>query len=110
MMAKTDTQLARAIELHRQRDLAGAAALYEKIIRRDPQNFFAHHALGAIHAEAGRAEAALPLLVRAARLAPDNAEAQANLGRPSSAREPARRGGVGRFAGPSISLLTLPNR
>jgi len=80
MTAKTDAQLARAIELHRQQDLEGAAALYEKIIRRDAQHFFAHHALGAIHAEAGRTEAALPLLIRAARLAPDNAEAQANLG------------------------------
>jgi tetratricopeptide (TPR) repeat protein len=80
MTAKTDTQLARAIELHRLQDLEGAAALYEKIIRRDPQHFFAHHALGAIYAEAGRAAEALPLLTRAARLAPDNAEAQANLG------------------------------
>jgi Flp pilus assembly protein TadD len=79
-MANTDSLLASAVERHRQQDLTAAAALYEQIIRRDPRHFFAHHALGAIHAAAGRIDAALPLLSRAVQLAPDHAEAQANLG------------------------------
>lgn len=79
-MANTVSLLANAVERHRQQDLTAAAGLYEQIIRRDPRHFFAHHALGAIHAAAGRIDAALPLLSRAAQLAPDHAEAQANLG------------------------------
>ena len=80
MIANADAQLARAVELHRLQDLEGAAALYEQVILGDPHNFLAHHALGAIRAGAGQTAKALPLLRRAARLAPGNAEVQANLG------------------------------
>ncbi|MGE4014163.1 MAG: tetratricopeptide repeat protein, partial [Alphaproteobacteria bacterium] len=60
----------RAVAWHNQGRADAAESIYRQILARKPQQVDALHLLGVLHLQAGRAADALPLLERAAALAP----------------------------------------
>ncbi|HSE76480.1 MAG TPA: tetratricopeptide repeat protein [Alphaproteobacteria bacterium] len=73
-------QLAAAALHHRAGRLAEAAAACETALSIERDSVDALHFLGVLKTQLGQTRAAIPLLSRAAELAPDNAEIQLNLG------------------------------
>jgi tetratricopeptide (TPR) repeat protein len=74
-------RLQRALALHRAGRLDEAARLYARVLERSPGSADALHLLGALHLDARRPAEALPLLQRAASLAPSVSAFHATLGR-----------------------------
>ena len=72
--------LRQAVDLHRQGELARAAARYRQILQREPAHFDALHLLGVASLQGGDPRAALELIGQANRIDPRNAAALTNLG------------------------------
>jgi tetratricopeptide (TPR) repeat protein len=72
--------LDRALALHRKGQLADAAALYRKILRRNPRHADALHLLGVIETQRRNLSAAVELFDRAIELNPQNATFFSNRG------------------------------
>lgn len=71
---------ASALALHQQGDLAGAAALYTKVIRREPRHAGALHSLGLIALQRGDAATAERRIGEALRIDPGQAQWRSNRG------------------------------
>lgn len=69
-----------AVAMHRQGDLAGASALYETVLRHEPDSFDALHLLGVLRTQQGKVRDAVDLIGRALRLFPGSPDAHQNLG------------------------------
>jgi len=69
-----------ALEAQRVGQLAQAAALLERALQLDPENFVALYSLAVIHNQRQQPEAALPLLLRAVRHHPAQSKAHFALG------------------------------
>jgi len=69
-----------AIQRHRAGDAAGAVVLYERHLKRDPQDAEAWMTLGAELRRTARPDAAMVCYQRALRLRPDDAAAWCNIG------------------------------
>lgn len=69
-----------AIERHRSGDTEGAIVLYQRHLKRNPQDAPGWMNLGAALRRTGRADAALVCYQRALRLRPDDAAVWSNLG------------------------------
>ena len=80
MKLALDTLTARAIQEHRNGNLAEAERLYGQILANAPENFFGLHSLGVLRAQQGRDEEAIDLIGRATKVNPDEVEAWLNLG------------------------------
>ncbi|HLB79277.1 MAG TPA: tetratricopeptide repeat protein, partial [Dongiaceae bacterium] len=78
--AATAATLQQGLALHLGGDLAGAAAVYEAILSRHPDQPDALHLLGVVRHQSGDSEAAVPLIRRAIQLAPGNPHCLINLG------------------------------
>ena len=72
--------LEKALALHQQGHLARAAALYRKILARNPKNADALHLLGVIELQQQNPSAAVALIDRAIKLNPNNAVFFSNRG------------------------------
>ncbi|MGE3297780.1 MAG: tetratricopeptide repeat protein [Porticoccaceae bacterium] len=72
--------LRQAVDLHRQGQIARAAALYQEILQRQPGHFDALHLLGVACLQSGDPEAAVTLIGQAIRVNPRSADALTNLG------------------------------
>jgi protein O-GlcNAc transferase len=72
--------LQRARTLHSAGRLAEAEALYQDLLRREPDHPEATHLLGVLALQCGQPEAAVALISRTLELDPGNAQAHANLG------------------------------
>ena len=72
--------LQRARTLHSAGRLPEAEALYQELLRREPDNPEATHLLGVLALQCGQAEGAVALISRALELDSRNAQAHANLG------------------------------
>jgi tetratricopeptide (TPR) repeat protein len=72
--------LEKAIELHREGNVAGASALYEQILQREPKNASALHYLGLARLQQGLPQVAEELLTRAVQLDTKNVNALCDLG------------------------------
>ena len=70
----------KALALHQKGQLADAAALYRKVLKRNPQNADALHLLGVIEIQSKNALAAIDLFDRAIALSPRNAAFFSNRG------------------------------
>ena len=79
-VAPEPAAMERALALHQAGDLAGAAALYEAVLRERPSDADALHLLGLVHHQSGRPEDALPLLRRALEADPGFHQAHNSLG------------------------------
>ncbi len=79
-MATVAEALALAVRHHRAGALAEAEQLYRQILAADPRHVVALHLLGVLAHQQGRNDLAVEAIGRALRLAPDYAEAHANLG------------------------------
>ncbi|MGH2198990.1 tetratricopeptide repeat protein, partial [Enterococcus faecalis] len=64
--------LDRALSLHDKGDIAGAARLYQRIIRTNPNNLHALHFLGLTEAESGNMARAKLLMQRSVEASPAN--------------------------------------
>ena len=80
-MKKTTSQIHAAQRAHRAGNLPVAAALCQKVLRREPENPDALHLLGVALAEAGRVDEAIVCIAAAIRLAGPHPLYCANLGR-----------------------------
>jgi tetratricopeptide (TPR) repeat protein len=74
------SELATAFGHHQAGRLERAAALYRKVLNKEPDNPHALHLLGVIAFAEGRPERAIQLIGRAVAVLPDVAEAHSNLG------------------------------
>ena len=72
--------LDRAMQLHREGQLAAAASLYGEILRLEPLNFDATNLLGSICLRQGEFDEALAIIGRALQIDPQSVEAQLNFG------------------------------
>src|SRR5499426_482153 len=72
--------LDRAVDCHRQGQLAQAEALYQQILQAQPGHFDARHMLGVIRYQQGRSAEALELVEAALKLNPGSARALSNQG------------------------------
>ena len=79
-MGKLDTVFLQGASLYRQGRFADAERVYQKILRRRPNDFDAVHFLGLIALQTERTELGVELMEKAIRLDPSNADAQSNLG------------------------------
>lgn len=70
----------KALALHQKGQLADAAALYRKVLKRNPRNADALHLLGVIEIQSKNALAAIDLFDRAIALSPGNAAFFSNRG------------------------------
>ncbi len=73
-------RLEEAVALHRGGDLAGAARLYEAVLRERPAQSDALHMLGVLHHQQGDSARAVSLIRKALRTDPGNASCHINLG------------------------------
>ena len=71
----------RALGLHLSGNAAGARSLYEEVLKQDPKQAHAYHALGVIASQEGRRDEALQWFRQALALRPDEAVFHHNLGR-----------------------------
>jgi tetratricopeptide (TPR) repeat protein len=78
--AKSDQDLAKAIQSHQSGDLDRAIRLYEKVVRKQPRHAAALNLLGLANFQAGRAEDAVAPMERALAIEPDLPDARYNLG------------------------------
>jgi tetratricopeptide (TPR) repeat protein len=78
-MSAPDSVLAKAVQLHRSGDVAGAIRLYEKIVRSAPKNAGALNLLGLACFQAGKLERAAEALEKALAFKPDLPDAHYNL-------------------------------
>lgn len=72
--------LAKALKLHRQGQLARAELYYRKVLALEPAHFDALHLLGVVEGQNGNFDIALDLLQRAVALKPEHPAALNNLG------------------------------
>ena len=72
--------LKQAVRHHGAGRLAKAKALYRQILQADPENPYALHLLGVVANQAGDNETAVELISKALKIAPNYADAYANLG------------------------------
>ncbi|MBV9851003.1 MAG: tetratricopeptide repeat protein [Armatimonadetes bacterium] len=79
-MATTERWFQEAFARHQAGDLAGAEALYRRLLRRQPRHADALYLLGSLRAQRVDYAGALPFLERAAALAPAEARYFNNLG------------------------------
>jgi tetratricopeptide (TPR) repeat protein len=82
---KSDPMVLRALceqglALHRTGRLDEAAAVYDKVLRRNPKHPDALHLLGTLRVQAGQPEMGVPLLQRSVRANPGHAPAHSHLG------------------------------
>ena len=75
-----NAKLQQAVALHRQGRLTHAQALYEKILKQQPENFNALHLLGVVAAQTNDPARALTLISKAIQIDPRNADAFCNQG------------------------------
>ena len=75
-----DSTLQRAVHYHHQGQFAQAQALYEEILKTQPQHFDALHLLGVVAAQAGNPERAIAMFERALAVDGGNATAHFNKG------------------------------
>lgn len=73
--------LQKAVEQHKQGEVAAALAVYERLCRDDPHNTQALRYLGLVKFQLGQHQPGLACLQRTLALAPDNAPAWSDLGR-----------------------------
>jgi tetratricopeptide (TPR) repeat protein len=78
-MSAPDAVFAKAVQLHRSGDVAGAIRLYEKIVRSAPKNAGALNLLGLACFQAGKLERAAEALEKALAFKPDLPDAHYNL-------------------------------
>ncbi len=76
----TNELLQQGLALHQSGRGAEAAAFYERVLAREPQQPAANHLLGLVRLQQGKAEEAVKLLARAVRADPRNAQYLGNLG------------------------------
>lgn len=74
-------ELATGVKLHKGGDLAGAEAVYKRVLERAPLHPEALNLMGVIQSEKNNHEAAVELTARAARLRPKDASVLNNYGR-----------------------------
>ena len=79
-MNVSDPVLAKAVQLHKSGDFAGAIRLYEKFVRSSPKDAAAHNLLGLACFQAGKLERAADLIGKALVLKPGLPDAHFNLG------------------------------
>ncbi|MDP3011048.1 MAG: tetratricopeptide repeat protein [Methylococcales bacterium] len=79
MPANHANQFQHAMRLHKQNQLAAAEALYEDILRTQPQHIDALHFLGVLKNQQGQTQRAVELISQSLALYPDNAAAHCNL-------------------------------
>jgi tetratricopeptide (TPR) repeat protein len=72
--------LERAVNFHRQGQLADAEAIYGELIKVAPDHFDALHMLAVVRYQQGRHPDALPLIERALQLQPESPDALSNYG------------------------------
>lgn len=77
---KSQQDLQHALALHKQGDLAGAAAAYQAVLKKDPRNFDANHYFGMVLVQQGKADLAVPRLQAAVKINAQSALAHLNLG------------------------------
>ena len=70
--ASPSEQMRLAMSLHQNGNLSGAARIYDHLIERDPNNFYALHSLGLIELAHGRLESARQLMARSMAVRPAN--------------------------------------
>jgi tetratricopeptide (TPR) repeat protein len=75
-----DEILERALALHRQGDLAGAQACYERLLHREPRHLDALNSLAMIAYQTGQHDRAIELIDRAIEIDPANAAFYSNRG------------------------------
>jgi tetratricopeptide (TPR) repeat protein len=75
-----DEQLAEALAYYRGQRFDKAEAIYRKILKKEPNNAGALHMLGLLTLRKDRAERAVQLLIKAAKIAPDRPEILCDLG------------------------------
>src|SRR5690349_16177323 len=78
--SNTDATFQEAVRNHQRGDFARAAALYRKILARNPAHADALHLLGLIEAQAGKLAAAVDLMGRSVRIRAENPAAWNNYG------------------------------
>ena len=76
----TETELARAVALHRQGDVGAATPVYRAILERQPDHPEALHLLGVASLQEGDAARAAELIGRAVAIEPDKTRMHNNLG------------------------------
>lgn len=79
MPADHANQFQHAMRLHQQGQLAAAEALYEDILRTQPQHIDALHFAGVLKNQQGQTQRALELISQSLAIYPDNAAAHCNL-------------------------------
>ena len=79
-MNAPDPVLAKAVQLHKSGDLAGAIKLYEKVVRSSPKHATSHNLLGLACFQAGKLERAADSISKALVLKPGLPDAHFNLG------------------------------
>jgi protein O-GlcNAc transferase len=78
--AEIATTLRKAVALHQQQRLSEASALYEAILREDPEHFDAHCLLGVVESQRKNYRAAVEHFGRALRINPNSVPAHASMG------------------------------
>lgn len=76
---KNQAEIRMALELHRGGAVKEAAAIYQTLLKKSPQNFDLNHYLGMALIQMGKAGDAVPKLRTAVRLNPSSAAALSNL-------------------------------
>ncbi len=77
----SDIRIDEAIALHRQGRVAEAQAIYEAILKDNPNHFDALHLLGIAASQLGNSQSAVDLITLAVTIKPDHADAHYNLGK-----------------------------
>jgi tetratricopeptide (TPR) repeat protein len=75
-----DKTIQSAYEFHRQGNLKQAGSLYDKILKKQPDNANVLHMRGVISCQTGNYASAIKYITKALHLDPDNSEAHCNLG------------------------------
>ena len=77
---EVQARYSQGLALHQQGRLEEAKALYQEILKNQPDHFESQHLLGVLALQAGQFTQAVELLGQALKLKPDSAAAQVNLG------------------------------